>query len=80
MAKMRLFARLNLRLFETQVTGMNAVGNDLSPVMKEYYDGLVIDNATPNLVHDQFGDDYPIPKGRGKIIKFRRYSSLSPAG
>ena len=51
-------------------------GNDLSEEMKVYYSDYLIDNATPKLVHDQFGQKQPIPKGRGKQIEFRKYSPL----
>lgn len=72
----KLFARMNLRIFDTQTTLLNAPGNDLSPEMKTYYEDRLIDHAEPNLVHDQFGDKYPIPKGGGKTIEFRKYSPL----
>lgn len=65
-----------------QTTLLNATdnpGNDLSPEMKIYYSKRLIDYAEPNLVHDQFGDDYPIPAGGGKTIEFRAYSSLPKA-
>lgn len=73
----------NLRLFDVpgpvQTTELNASGNDLSPEMKTYYDMYLIDNAKPKLVHDQFGQEKPIPKGKGKTIEFRRYSPLPKA-
>lgn len=72
---------MNLRLFDTvpNVTTSNATGNDLSPEMKTYYSDYLIDNATPNLVHDQFGQKHPIPKNGGKTIEFRKYSPLPKA-
>lgn len=73
----------NLRLFDVpgpvQTTELNTPGNDLSPEMKTYYDMYLIDNAKPKLVHDQFGQEKPIPKGKGKTIEFRRYSPLPKA-
>lgn len=73
--------KLNLQLFAgpTQTTLLNQPGNDLSPEMKTYYHDRLIDNAEPNLVHDQFGSQYPIPKNGGKTIEFRRYSPLNKA-
>lgn len=62
-----------------QTTLLNASGNDLSPEMKTYYDRELIDLAEPNLVHDQFGQRRPIPKGGGKTIEFRKFSSLPKA-
>lgn len=70
---------LDLQLFATQTTLLNGTGNDLSPEMKTYYEKRLLDNAEPNLVHDQFADKYPIPKGSGKTIEFRKYDSLSKA-
>ena len=35
--------------------------------------------AEPLLVHDQFGDKYPIPANNGKTIEFRKYESLPKA-
>lgn len=73
----------NLRLFDVpepvQTTLLNTTGNDLSPEMKTYYDMYLIDNAKPKLVHDQFGQKKPIPKGKGKTIEFRKYSPLPKA-
>jgi len=68
---------LNLQLFSnTQTTLLNAEGNDLSAEMKTYYEKRLLDAAEPELVHDQFGDKYPIPQGSGKSIEFRKYSAL----
>ena len=66
---------LNLRMFDTQVTTQES----LSPEMKTYYEDTLIDNAEPKLVHDQFGDKYPIPKNNGKTIEFRKYAALPKA-
>ena len=74
-----IYPVLNLALFATQTTGLNASGNDLSPEMKTYYADRLIDYAEPNLVHDQFGDKYPIPQHGGKTIEFRKYSPLDKA-
>lgn len=53
--------------------------NDLSAEMKTFYDMTLIDEATPNLIHDQFGQKRPIPAGSGKTIEFRKFSSLPKA-
>ena len=47
--------------------------------MKTYYEKRLLDNAEPKLVHNQFGDKYPIPKGSGKTIEMRKYSPLAKA-
>ena len=51
----------------------------LSIEMKTYYDDTLIDVAGPELVHDQFADQRPIPKNGGKTIEFRKYDNLKPA-
>lgn len=66
---------MNLRLFDVMTTGTDT----LSPEMKVFYDDTLLDNAKPNLVHDQFGQQRPIPKNGGKTIEFRRYKTLPKA-
>lgn len=67
---------VDLQLFDnTQTTGTAG----LSDEMKTYYSDYLIDNAKPNLVHDQFGQERPIPKGKGKTVEFRKYSPLPKA-
>lgn len=68
--KLQLFANANV-----QTTGTSA----LSVEMKTFYDMTLIDLAEPELVHAQFGQKRPIPKGGGKIIEFRQFSSLPKA-
>lgn len=72
---------LNLRLFDTatNVTTSVAEGNNLSAEMKIFYSDYLIDNAEPELIHDQFGQKHPIPKNGGKTIEFRKYSPLPKA-
>ena len=53
--------------------------NDLSAEMKTYYDLKLLDEAGPNLVHDQFGQKRPIPAGNGKTIEFRKFTALPDA-
>ena len=67
---------LNLQLFaEVQVTTQDS----LSPEMKTYYDMTLIDYAQANLVHGQFAQKKPIPKGSGKTIEFRKFAPLAKA-
>lgn len=68
---LQLFAEIN-----TQTTTLVAEGNNLSAENKTYYDMTLIDKASPNLVHDQFGQKRPIPKNGGKTIEFRSFSAL----
>lgn len=67
--------RINLQLFAVQVTTQES----LSPEMKTFYDMTLIDEASANLVHDQFGQKRPIPKNGGKTIEFRKFSALPKA-
>ena len=68
-----------IQLFAVQTTLLNTPGNDLSPEMKTYYDMRLLDYAQANLVHDQFGQKRPIPRGSGKTIEFRSFSPLPKA-
>lgn len=79
---------LNLQLFANHVnvtTDVRTEGqtyptyNDLSVEMKTFYDMTLIEEAGPNLVHQQFGQKRPIPKNGGKIIEFRKFENLPKA-
>lgn len=73
---MKEIVKFNLQLFaDTQVTTQDS----LSAEMKTFYDMTLIDEASANLVHDQFGQKRPIPKGSGKTIEFRKFSPLGKA-
>ena len=67
---------LNLQLFAEVQTTLLA---GLTPEMKTFYDMTLIDEATANLVHDQFGQKRPIPKNGGKTIEFRKFAPLAKA-
>ena len=69
--------KINLQLFANEVQTTQLSG--LSPEMKTYYDLTLIDEASANLVHDQFGQKRPIPAGSGKTIEFRKFSPLAKA-
>lgn len=72
---------IDLQLFDTaaNTTSSATTGNDLSAEMKTFYSNYLIDNAEPELIHDQFGQKHPIPKNGGKTIEFRKYSPLPKA-
>ena len=75
---MKEFMKINLQLFaeaNTQVTTQDS----LSVEMKTFYDMTLIDEAQANLVHEQFGQQKPIPKNAGKTIEFRKFASLPKA-
>ena len=51
-------------------------GGGLSDEMRIYYADYLIDNAEPNLIHDQFAQKHQIPKNNGKSVRFRKYDPL----
>ena len=73
--------KLDLQMFATASTqNQNTTGaSGMSAEMKIFYEKRLIDQAEPALVHDQFGDPYPIPANGGKNIEFRKYDSLPKA-
>ena len=70
--------KLNLQLFAEPNTNVTTDAG-LSVENKTHYDMTLIDEASPNLIHDQFGQKRPIPKGKGKKIEFRKFASLPKA-
>ncbi|MCI7809561.1 N4-gp56 family major capsid protein [bacterium] len=68
---------MHLQLFANEVQTTQSDG--LSAEMKTFYDMTLIDEASPNLVHDQFGQKRPIPAGGGKTIEFRKFAPLDKA-
>jgi N4-gp56 family major capsid protein len=69
---------INLQLFAEPNTNVTT-DSGLSVENKTFYDMTLIDEASPNLVHDQFGQKRPIPKNGGKKIEFRKYAALPKA-
>ena len=59
---------INLQLFAVDTAGTNVTNDspidtgDLSPEMKTFYDMTLLDEAGPQLVHQQFGQKRPIPR------------------
>ena len=70
--------RINLQLF-AELNTNTTLDSGLSVENKKFYDMTLIDEATPNLIHDQFGQKRPIPKNGGKKIEFRKFASLPKA-
>ena len=68
---------INLQLFANELQTTLLPG--LSAEMKTFYDMTLIDEATANLVHDQFGQKRPIPANGGKTIEFRKFAPLAKA-
>ena len=74
--------KINLQLFayDPQAQPVNYTGSStLTAEMKIFYDMTLIDEATSNLVHDQFGQKRPIPANGGKTIEFRKFAPLAKA-
>lgn len=72
------------KIFDIQMFAAGDVVNatnsaELSAEMKTFYDKALITLAGPRLVHEQFGQKKPIPKGGGKTIEFRKFSKLPKA-
>lgn len=61
--------------YNVQTTGSGGI----KPTAQTFYDRQLLAVAKPNLVHCQFGQKRPIPKGSGKIISFRRFEKLPKA-
>ena len=68
---------INLQLFANEL--QTTLLSGLSAEMKTFYDMTLIDEATANLVHDQFGQKRPIPANGGKTIEFRKFAPLAKA-
>lgn len=52
---------------------------DLSPEMKTFYSMELLEEAKPNLVHNQFNKHVPLPAGKGKTIEWRKFSNFDKA-
>ncbi len=63
----------------TVENGAVANPDALSAEMKTFYDKTLITLAGANLIHEQFAQKRPIPKGGGKTIEFRKFSKLPKA-
>lgn len=77
-----IYMLINLQAFayDPQAQPANHTGAaGLTAEMKKFYDMALIDEASANLVHDQFGQKRPIPQGSGKTIEFRKYAPLAKA-
>jgi len=52
---------------------------EVDPAVATFYDRVLLERATPELIHDRFAQKRPIPSKSGNTIKFRRYSALTLA-
>lgn len=76
---MKKYLTINLQLFADAPVVQATTQSSLSAEMKTFYDMTLIDEAQANLVHEQFGQQKPIPKNAGKKIEFRKFASLPKA-
>lgn len=53
--------------------------SELSPEMKTFYSMELLEEAKPNLVHNQFNKHVPLPQGKGKTIEWRKFSNFAKA-
>jgi N4-gp56 family major capsid protein len=75
---MKELFKLDLQLFAEMNTN-TTLDSGLSVENKTHYDMTLIDEASPNLIHDQFAQKRDIPKNGGKKIEFRKFASLPKA-
>lgn len=78
MKKLKKMLLINLQLFAEMNTNVTS-DSGLTVEMKTFYDMALIDEASAQLVHDQFGQKRPIPANGGKTIEFRKFSNLAKA-
>lgn len=72
---MKEILKIDLQLFAEPNTNVTT-DPGLAGEIKTHYDNTLIDEAGPLLIHDQFGQKRPIPKGKGKTIEFRKYAAF----
>ena len=70
---------IDLQMFADASSQLQNTTATMTKEMKTFYEKRLIDQSEPALVHDQFGDPYPIPANGGKTIEFRKYDSLPKA-
>ncbi len=71
--------KIDLQLFAAGEELNTTTSDGLSAEMKTFYDKTLITLASPYLVHDQFGQKRDIPQNGGKVIEFRKFSTLGKA-
>lgn len=67
---------VNVNSYTGQVT---AADSGMSPEMKVYYDTEMLENARNQHYYAQFGRKQPLPRGKGKIIEWRKWNTLPNA-
>ena len=69
---------LDLRLFEGAPAN-TTTAQGMAVEMKTFYDRTLLENAEPELIHDQWAQTRDIPRNGGKTIEFRKYDQLQKA-
>ena len=75
--KNKTYLQMDLQLFAEVMNATTSSG--LTVEMKTFYDKNLIEQASPKLVHAQFGQKRPIPKNGGMKIEFRSFAALPKA-
>lgn len=57
----------------------NTTTSEVTSAVSAWLDKIMLNRALPSLVHSMFGQVRDLPANSGKVIKFRRYTALTPA-
>ncbi len=74
---MKVMNHYDLQLFAGEMNTQTTGG--LSAEMKTYYGMELLENARPQLVHNQFAATKPLPVGGGKTVEWRKFGSFDKA-
>lgn len=74
---MEILNHYDLQLFAGESNTQTTSG--LSAEMKTYYGMELLENARPQLVHNQFAATKPLPVGGGKTVEWRKFGSFDKA-
>ena len=69
----------DLQLFAGEANTQTTGHGGLSAEMKTYYGMELLENAKPQLVHNQFAATKPLPTGGGKTVEWRKFGSFEKA-
>ena len=69
----------DLQLFAGEANTQTTGRGGLSAEMKTYYGMELLENAKPQLVHNQFAATKPLPTGGGKTVEWRKFGSFEKA-
>ena len=69
--------KMNLQMFAGEMNTQTTGG--LSAEMKTYYGMELLENARPQLVHNQFAATKGLPVGGGKTVEWRKFGAFDKA-